>query len=341
MNGRLEVDQRIFVSVEEKIKTMPSFINEWYYNLRASEITATSCRDFITKVKKYMEFVNGGNQDISKLSLDCFSNENLTRYLTSIQTKTIIKDGVEIREKTSDSYRQCVWSCLNNLCEYLYTSGKIGTNYLRTIKRPKNNDLVRINDNRVLLTETDFNKILEAVDHNFKGQRCIQKKLKIRDKLILLLLITTGMRRTALSEINFDDIDFSNETVDVIDKREKHHTYKLSKKTMEALNEWLPLRNKLANDTNAVFITATGGRMNGNDVYKIVDKYCKEALGYHISPHKIRAGFCSVIYDKTKDIEFTRRTVGHSNIETTKRYIVTKNDEREKSSKIIDDLLNI
>lgn len=337
MNGRLEVDKKIFESVEKKIKNMPQFIIDWYYNLRASEVSASSCRDYVTKLNNYIQYICNGKD----ISLDCFSNENIARYLTHIQTKKVNNNGEISEVKTSDSYRQGVWSCLNNFCTYLYQSGLTQENAIRSIKRPKNNDLERINKSRILLTENDFNNILQNMFEQSENLSRSQLKIRNRDLLILLMFMTTGMRKTALSEINVSDINIDGRTLEVIDKREKIHTYIISDKTYSALAKWLCDRESIrgSQKTDALFVSQYG-RLSGNEIYNIVNKRCNEALGYNISPHKIRAGFCSVIYDKTKDIEFTRRTVGHSNIETTKRYIVTKNDERNKSSKIMDNLLS-
>lgn len=338
MSGRIEVDNKIFVSIENKLKNMPKFVTEWYYNLRASETTASSCRDYITKLNNYIKFTCHDNiADVS-----CFSGENIARYMTYIQTRKVVENGVEKEIKTSDSYKQGIWSCLNNVCEFLYENGSINKNYVKNIKRPKNNDLEKINAKRMLLTGDDFSMILKSFDKNDDNKYSIAKKNKDRNLLIMLLFITTGMRKTALSEINISDIDFDNLTISVIDKREKRHIYKISDKTLSALNQWLTTRKtfRKADDTDALFISHNGSRLSGNEIYNIVNKQCNEALGHNVSPHKIRAGFCSAIYNETGDIEFTRRAVGHSNIETTKRYIVTKNNEKEKSVKIIDNLLN-
>ena len=56
----------------------------------------------------------------------------------------------------------------------------------------------------------------------------------------------------------------------------------------------------------------------------------------HVSPHKIRAGVASILYEETKDIEFVRRAIGHTNVATTQRYIRTENKEREKASKLLE-----
>ena len=68
---------------------------------------------------------------------------------------------------------------------------------------------------------------------------------------------------------------------------------------------------------------------------ELVDKYAYKALGYHISPHKLRSGLASILYEEKHDIEFVRRVIGHSNVATTQRYIVTNNAEREETANIM------
>ena len=109
------------------------------------------------------------------------------------------------------------------------------------------------------------------------------------------------------------------------------------------INIWLYDRqeflNRVKQNTDALFITATGSRISGNAIYYLIDKYSSEALGYHISPHKLRAGYCSIMYEKTHDIEFVRRAVGHSDVSTTQRYIVTPNKERKEATHIMNQLI--
>jgi site-specific recombinase XerC len=111
-------------------------------------------------------------------------------------------------------------------------------------------------------------------------------------------------------------------------------------KTIEALNEWVYDRESWNTSSNALFISENGNRISATALSELVEKYCQDALGYHISPHKLRAGFCSILYKETGNAEFVRRAVGHSNISTTQRYIVTDNNERAKASELIDGLLH-
>ena len=201
----------------------------------------------------------------------------------------------------------------------------------------------RINSTRVRLTEDDFNKILNAVRFGAGSisARSQQQKFKNRDMSIMLLFMTTGMRKTALDEINVDDVDLCSRKLRIIDKGNKIHTYILNNQTIDALNSWIFDRNNILNGVkcDALFISKDLRRMHGNSISKLVDKYAMEGLGYHISPHKLRAGLASIMYEKTGNIEFTRKVIGHANITTTQRYIVTKNNERAEASNIMQNIL--
>ena len=336
MNGRVEKDMKIYKKIEEELINYPDFITSWYFYLKANKQSAMSCRDYISKISNFLKFIN---KDISLIQLSDFNENIITRYFIKIQNK---EDGSE----TSISYRQCIWSCLNNFFSFLTKRKLIVDNYftIAGIERPKGNDLYEINKKRKMLTTEDFQKILMAVDNGVgsKKSRSYQKRYQNRDKAILLMFMTTGMRKTALEEINVRDIDVEKHTLYTIDKGHKVFTYYLTDEIIDVINKWLVDRYNLLGeiDDGALFISRYNTRMSGDSIAELVDKYAYEALGYHISPHKLRSGLVSILYDQTGDIEFCRRAIGHSNVTTTQRYIVTNNDERERTAKIMNNLLN-
>lgn len=338
MTGRLEHEIKIDQNIQKKLDSAPAYITDWYYNLKASGVTASSCQNYIEKTLRFLSSLENGTE-LEKITL-----EEVQKYFISIQRKETPNGLVY----TSDSYRQNIWCSLNSFFEYLYNTHKINENYMKCINKPKNRDLARINESRVLLTKDDFKKLIEVAENGVAyDERAIfgdytAKKFDhvySRDKAIMLLFLTTGMRKTALSEINIEDLDMRERTIRVIDKGDKLHVYNLSTQTHEALRLWLMDRNEIKPSSDALFVTEEGNRLHPNTIVKAIARYSEAALGYKISPHKLRAGFCSVLYEETKDIEFVRRAVGHSNIATTQRYIVTKGDERKRASKIIDNLL--
>lgn len=140
-----------------------------------------------------------------------------------------------------------------------------------------------------------------------------------------------------------EDINLDDKFLIVIDKRKKTHLYPLNDNMVKALKVWLPKRESMMkkNNTegNALFLSAQGTRIKTESVKMMLERYSKLALGYCITPHKLRAGYASILYDKTHDLEFVRRAVGHSDTSTTLRYIVTKGEERKRASLIMQDLL--
>ena len=336
MNGRVEIDTKIFKTIEDGLSDYPEYIISWYYYLKANEVSAMSCRDYMNKTRRFLSTVN---DDIGNVALDDLTVDTITKYFITI------KYNNETGTETSYSYKQSVWSCLNSLFSFLYERNYTQSNYLKDsgIKRTKGKDLERINHDRVLLTKEDFHKIMQAVENGAGSNKAkgYQRQYKNRDKSIMLIFMTTGLRKTALEEINVNDIDLDNNTLTTIDKGHKVQNYYLDDYTVDIIRKWLIDRYFLLGDgnTDALFISKEKKRMCGSSITKLVDKYAKEALGYHISPHKLRSGFSSIMYEETGDAEFVRRAVGHSNIETTQRYIVTENKERREAANIMGHIL--
>ncbi len=340
MNGRLELDIKIESEVEELLKACPEYVREWYEVLLASGKTAMSCKGYVNMVKKFLKSID---DDTSGIEIDDITQKSVLDYFKSIKTKkTKIDNGKYELKETSDSYKQTIWCCLNNFFSFMDKQGYIDKNYMEIIDKPKNKDLVRINENRVLLTKEDFKKIIKTIEMGYgdNSRSLSQQGIMLnRNLCIFYIFMTTGIRRSALSSINISDINFDNNELKVKDKGNIWHSYQLTNLTIEYIKDWLFDREDIIKEeTDALFISRNGRRMSSQAIYDLVVKVCDEALGYHISPHKLRSGFCSIMYNETNDIEKVRRMVGHSNIATTQRYIVTGGNEKEEASAIMTDI---
>ena len=329
MDGRLYYEMNVSNRVEKRLNRMPGYVRDWYMNLKASRKTAATCNNYVYKVEHFLHSIN---EDVSLVDISEINTESVTKYYLSIQIKEV--DGNLVY--TSDSYQNTIWFCLDNFLEFLYRRGLIKTNYIKEIGRPKNHDLDRINEHRVLLTADDFKKILAEVDKEEDGW------YKRRNKAILLLFMNTGMRKTALTTIMCGDIDIRNREVTIVDKGTKRHTYHINDGLAKVLDDWLIARQYFSDDfptDEHFFLSNKNTMLSRNALDNIVHKYTKKALGEELSPHKLRAGYCSILYNQTGDIEFVRRCVGHSNVSTTQRYIVTKGTEKAKAAEIMGSLL--
>lgn len=330
MDGRLQNELRIDNKINKILEDAPAYLREWNDNMKASEKTANTRITYISNVKRYMSTIN---KNIKSIKVGDFNESNVEQYMISVKTKSG-KNG-ELKY-ASDSYKQVTWSCLCSFFDYLMKKGYINKNYIKIVKRPQNHDLERINEHRILLTSDDFKKLLDEVEKTWNPVR------RARNRAILMVFMNTGMREAALISLMPENIDYKSKTLYVVDKGNKRHEYDLTNRTINALKEWMNVRDQICRheiyDKN-IFITHGGRAMSATVLYAWLQHLSEKALGVKISPHKLRSGLASILYDQTHDIEFVRRAIGHSNVETTQRYIVTNGDERKVASEIIDNLI--
>lgn len=326
MEGRLEHDLKRQKTNRNKLAKMPRFATEYYNYLKASRNTEATCGDYLSKVNHYLEFISCNTKEVTPADITA---DNVIDYLNSLETKRI-NNGGEVY--TSDSYKQNVWICLNGFMNFMVSRGYIDRNYVGDIAKPRINDQDRVNRKRVLLTTEDFVNILKAVDTN---ENYI---MSVRDKAILSLMMSTGMRESALTEINIDNLDLDSKAIHGIAKGKKETGYNFNESTCLALKEWVEVRDRYLRreETDSLFLSNQGNRMSVNTVAKLIKKYTKQALGKPLSPHKLRAGYVSIIMQKTGNIEFARRAVGHASTRTTQLYVVTNGNEKQEAADLIE-----
>ena len=330
MDGRLQRELIIDAKTDNLLNQLPAYMSEWNYNMKASKKTASTRHNYIVHIAKYLKYIN---PDVKNVKPDEFTDESVDEYMIKVQTKTN-KNG-EI-QYTSDSHQYFTWCCLRCFFDFMVAKGYMDHNYIYNIKRPKVDDLARINEHRVLLTADDFKKLLREVEKTWNPVR------RARNKAMLMVLMNTGMRETAMVSLMPDNIDLTKHTLRVVDKGNKRHEYILTQDTVDALEKWYAVRDQMCRHditVDNVFISHEGNPMSTNVLYDWLQRLSKKALGYKISPHKIRSGLCSILYNETNNIEFVRRAIGHSNVGTTQRYIVTKGKEREEAAEIIERIL--
>lgn len=335
MKGRLETKLKTEATIRKQLEGTPDFLKNYIYNISSSREPRTVL-EYLRRIKLFLAFLQGeyGKVDISKVT-----DSDISRYIMSIETKrTKIKNKEtgEIEEKisaTSASYLKQTHTALMGFFSYLELKGYIQQNPVKLVKRVQREDSVE----RRRLTEKDLRKVMKSVkkfneDDTFLG---------VRDEAIVMVLINTGMRETALTEINVEDIDFEKKELRIIDKRHTEHKYYVNPKLEEVLQNYIKKREEYLGKIklDALFVSQKKARIHPNTVANLVKKYTFDALGVKLAPHKLRAAFCTILYDKTRDIEFVRDAVGHKNDSTTRKYIVKDGSEKKKASNIMANIL--
>ena len=143
----------------------------------------------------------------------------------------------------------------------------------------------------------------------------------IRNKLIVELFYSTGIRRSELIEIKIANIDFNNETVKVIGKRNKERYIPLIKTVQNSLKNYLKFRDEIETKESNLFLTKKGKKIYDTLVYRIINNYFSSVSSkVKKSPHVIRHSFATHLLNEGADLNSVKELLGHSSLASTQVY---------------------
>ena len=148
--------------------------------------------------------------------------------------------------------------------------------------------------------------------------------ISIRNKLIVELFYSTGIRRVELINIKERDISFSDNTIKVLGKRNKERFVPLLSSVIQTLRKYLELRKDFTNDLEELFITKKGNKIYENLVYRVINSYFSRVSSKEKkSPHILRHSFATHLLNEGADLNSVKELLGHSSLASTQVY--TKN----------------
>lgn len=143
----------------------------------------------------------------------------------------------------------------------------------------------------------------------------------LRDRAILEVLYSTGMRVSELVGINSRDVDLIAGAAKVRGKGKRERITLLGSEAQKALRRYLDERGSAADSLDAVFLNKRGTRLTDRSVRRIVDKYIKKcSIEQKISPHSIRHSFATHLINNGADLRSVQELLGHKNLSTTQIY---------------------
>lgn len=143
----------------------------------------------------------------------------------------------------------------------------------------------------------------------------------IRDKLIVELLYSTGMRRNELINIEVPNIDFSNNTIKVLGKRNKERLIPLLKTVKDSLEKYMVERAQLNPDSEYLFLTERRNKLYPTLVYRIINEYFGTvSTKVKKSPHVLRHSFATHLLNEGADLNSVKELLGHSSLASTQVY---------------------
>lgn len=198
---------------------------------------------------------------------------------------------------------------LRSFFKFLYREGYIKTNPSAGIATPKLDKKLP-----VFLDTNEVSMLIEAPsDKDVTG---------LRDRAIMEMLYSTGMRVSELVGTNLSGIDFISGVVKVFGKGKKERLVPIGDKALGAIRNYLDKRGAAKlNDSKVVFLNKSGGRLTDRSVRRIIEKYIKRVSTREgVSPHTLRHSFATHLLNRGADLRSVQELLGHMNLSTTQIY---------------------
>lgn len=323
MNGRLEHELKFEEKINNKLKTLPFIFTEFYYYLKPNKSINTIIR-YIGYVEDFMNYVSRGlnNNEFYKV----VKASTIRQYLSSLEKKVI--DG-KIK-RMGPEMQATRWSAINTFFKFLIMDDYISENPMLKTARPKTN----VNHQITYLEPEEIETVLKFIEET------ANERLKNRELCIISLALSTGLRISAISQANIEDIDFQTNTIHVIEKEEYYRDIPFGIKMRGLLLSWIKDRELYFNGGNdgPLFISQHRNRLSNDAIRDIVNKYTQN-LNKHIKVHDLRKSTATNLAKQGFDIRTIQEIIGHKNVNTTMRYIAVLDEEKKRASTALDGLI--
>ena len=277
---------------------MQQFIDEYLAVLKLeknlSDNSVSSYKSDLTRLLNYLE--DGKIKDYSEID-----HTTISKFLQVLKNNGL----------TGSSASRYL-SSLRGFFSYLYANGYI-------LKDPTE----RVSSAKVtrklpeVLSFNEIDKILEQPD--------TKDKLGLRDKAILELFYSSGLRVSELIDLKISDLFLDDEVIRVLGKGSKQRIVPIGSSAINWLNEYMlksrPSLEQRLKSKNYIFLNSRGSKLSRMGVWKIVERYVKEAgIKKEVHPHTFRHSFATHLLEGGADLRSVQEMLGHSDISTTQIY---------------------
>ncbi|MDC9720630.1 MAG: tyrosine recombinase XerC [Gammaproteobacteria bacterium] len=271
-------------------QVMQQYLHYLAYNRRYSVHTISAYRRDIKRLMVTLE--ERGNQLWSDAQADTVRAALTTARRADLAPKSI----------------QRILSSWRSFFTYLLQQNLVKNNPAEGVQAPKSP--------RRLPKSLDPDQISQVLD----APVAADNPLALRDKAMLELTYSCGLRLAELASLNLLDLDLADASLRVTGKGNKTRQLPIGQQAIIAIKLWLDQRRQVkCLDPNALFINHLGQRMGVRGIQLRMAKMAA-AHGQHIHPHMLRHSFASHLLQSSGDLRAVQELLGHSNISTTQVY---------------------
>jgi len=213
-------------------------------------------------------------------------------------------------------------SSLKSFYRFLKQHNLASHNPLKKIVAPKNKKQLP-----KFLKEDEMENLLDSYDglfeNDFEG---------VRDKLMIEMFYTLGIRLSELISIKDTDMDLNGKTVIITGKRNKQRLLPFGDKLKDSVLEYLKVRNEaVSSQCKNLFIKEDGEKLYPVLVYRVVNKYITMVSSLSKrSPHVLRHTFATAMLNNGAELNVVKELLGHSNLAATEVYTHTTFEQLQK-----------
>ena len=284
-------------------------------------------------IQKYINFLSSKNMskhtirayksDLSQFIEHCkifFKDKEIV--VTDI-TKIMLRDFLQILSEKGDTNRTLARKIISikGFFKFLASEDIIPFNPVIDIKNPKFEK-----HTATFLTEKEMEFVLSIPDS--------EDILGIRNKAILELLYSSGIRIGELAGIKLSNINLKSGLIKVLGKRSKTRIIPIGKYAQKSISDYLKVRTSLLKrkSEKILFLSINGNPLSPDELRYIINKYLKIIeKSKRYSPHAIRHTFATHLLDHGADLRSVQELLGHSNLTSTEVYTHTSIKKLKKA----------
>lgn len=276
---------------------MDNFIKQFTKYLGTERnYSAHTLRAYKRDLAEFRDFLNsaGSAQDLNNIA-----DSDLRRFI-----------GL-LNKKNSKSTIERKLASLRAFFDYMQKEKIIKANPAKLIPSPKKEKKLP-----VFLSVDEMFKLIDQ--HLHGGVR------GFRDKAVLELMYSSGIRVGELVNLTLDNLDIENKELKLLGKGSKERIVPVGQKAIKSLLDYLEKRELLKPRTDYIFINNRGTKISERSIGRIVKKFAQAAsLNKNVSPHALRHSFATHLLGSGADLRAIQDMLGHSSLSVTQKYTHT------------------
>ncbi len=303
-------DEEILEETYENYKDIENlmfFVDKYlYYEEVILGKSSNTIRSYRRDILQFMEYIDEYEEIKTFEDVEMLTIRSFIAYLNSDERLKKKKNAKVISKRSIN--RKI--SALRTFFKYLQEKKIIQTNKVMYVNMPKfEKELPNV------LSKDDLNKMRSVIN--------TEKITGIRDRLIIELLYSSGIRASELINLNEYVIDFNEREMRIVGKGDKERITFFSRNAKKWLEKYIGEKKKeYKNYSKEILITnSKGKKLTTRSLRRLISNHATEAgLQKEVTPHVFRHSFATELLNNGVDIRYLQELLGHSSISTTQVY---------------------